>query len=822
MAKVDGSLKALLQGVSQQPPRDRLAGQCTEMINMTADPVAGLSRRAPTDLVGALGVSSDVRGFHNFEMRDGGKYLAFFRDGGVRVTDYNAVEFPVTVEPSAAPYLQIVGDLACTTVEDQVIVANKSVVTAMTNERRQFYNAPRGVRGKATLIHVRGGAYGREYKIFRNGAEIAMYRPPSGTNANQVGATRTDHIANRLYEALTQGGGEIPDIDGEGSSTRRYGSTVGPNWGVARFADVILIVRANDSNDDYRITVSDDNGGVNMKVIQDYASGTEDLPYIAPHGYLVRIAKETDPEDDVLLEFIVDGIEPGTNIGSSFGLPGYWQETVAANVAVAFNRATMPHILEYNPTNRSFVFRQGNWANRKVGTEQSNPRPSFIGNTINDVGSFQGRLVFLAGSFVCMGRTNRFDDFWMGSASQLVDTDPIDISSTAVEASVMRAVVPNNRDLVIFSQRGQFLVFGRSVLTPQNAALVLTTTFEAELRAKPTASGPYVFFATTYGRFTGVREFYSEGTTDANDARLITQHVKEYLMGRAYRMISSSNYDMVLVQTDRSRQDVYVYQYIWSSNEKIQSAWSKWTLPFEVIYSYFDEEMVYFVMRETTSAGVEHFLVRMSLDIYAEEQVDYPIFLDERFDVHDVYTAFVLPFNRLSTAELVAVQGDGCPNPGLTVPIQSVTFDAANNRYIATLRYDMRGGDIVVGRRYYSEYRPTMPMIKDQDNVVVGTGKFRIKQFLLTLSNTGHIIGQLLSKYGDGEPVEFQGRLIGSPDNLIGQAATVDETFEMPFRESPMRADVRFSTDRWLPMTILDIEWLGQYSKSGKRISTGG
>jgi hypothetical protein len=822
MSKVDGSLKALLQGVSQQPPRDRLSGQCTEMINMTADPVSGLSRRAPTDLVGNLGVSSDVRGFHNFEMRDGGKYLAYFRNGGVRVTDYNAIEYPVTVEPSAAPYLSIVGDLACTTVEDQVIVANKSVVTEMTGTTRAYYNAPRGVTGKATIIHVRGGAYAREYRIYHDGHEIAMYRPPDGSLAGHVSYTRTDIIADRLYAALTQTGGDMGEIDGVGSGQRKSGYIVGPNWGIARFVDVIVIWRANDTSDDYKITVTDDNGNVNLKVIQDTAASTEDLPYIAPHGYLVRIATETDPEEDLLLEFIVEGQTPGVDIGSSFGLPGYWQETTSASTAISFNKATLPHVLEYDQDTQTFVFRQGNWADRKVGTQASNPDPSFLGNAINDVSTFQGRLVFLAGSFVCMGRTNRFDDFWMGSVSQLTDTDPIDISSTAVEASIMRSAVPNNRDLVVFSQKGQFLVFGRNVITPQNAALVLTTTFEAELGAKPTAAGPYVFFATNYGRFTGIREFYSEGTTDANDARLVTQHVKEYIVGKATRLISSSNYDMVLVQTNTNRNTVYVYQYIWSSNEKVQSAWHKWVLPFECIYSFFDEEMVYFVLRQNTGDGIQHFLYRMSLDIYAEAQVAYPIFLDERFDVPDCYSAFVLPYNRQHDSNLVLVQGDGCPNPGMTVPIDAITYDAGADHYTVTLRYSMEGGNVIAGIPFYSEYRPTMPLIKDQDGVVVGTGKFRVKKFLVTLQNTGHIVGQLISKYGDGDPVEFQGRLIGSPDNRIGQPATVDEQFDMPFREKPDRADVKFFTNRWLPMTLLDIEWIGQYWKSGKRVSSGG
>lgn len=821
MSKVDGSLKALLQGVSQQPPRDRLAGQCTEMVNMTADPVAGLSRRAPTDLVGALGVSSDVRGFHNFEMRNGRKFLAFFRNGGIRVTDYNTDEYPVTVVGAAGAYIAAAGSLACTTVENQVIIANKSIKTAMLPTKRSYVNAGTGALGRMALLYVRGGAYGREYSIFRDGTRIAMYRTPDGSSAAMVNFTRTEHIARRLFECLTGAAGTTTSIDGTGSEQIRSGDLANTtNWEVVRWADIISI-RNKVGNTTYTITSSDDSGNVNLKTIQDTVASSEDLPPKAPHGYLARVAEEADSEEDLLFEFIVDGLTPGVSMGTGFGQPGYWQETVSPTVSYKMDKTTMPHVLEYDEATESFTFRQGSWADRKVGTIVTNPDPSFIGSTINDISTFQGRLVFLSGSYVCMGRTNRFDDFWMGSASQLVDTDPIDISSTAVEASTMQAAVPNNRDLVVFSQKGQFLVFGRSAITPANATLVLTTTFEAELGAKPSAAGRNVFFATNYGRFTGIREFYSEGSTDANDARLITQHVKQYIVGKVNRIISSSNYDTLIIQTKTNMDTVYVYQYIWSDTEKLQSAWSKWKLPFESVFSFFDEEMIYFVMREQTSAGMEHFLYRMSLDIYAEDQVDYPIFLDERFDVQDCYTAFVLPYNRMHTADLTVVQGDGCPNPGMSVAVQSITYDAPNTRYVVTLQNDMQGGDVVVGRPFYSEYRPTVPMIKDGDGVVIGTGKFRVKKFIVSMQATGHIIGQLLSRYGDGEQVEFQGRIVGSPDNRIGFASLVDEQFDMPFREKTDRADVKFFTNRHYPMTLLDIEWVGQFHKSGKRITTG-
>lgn len=793
MTKVDGSIKSLLQGVSQQPPRDRLPGQCTEMQNMSADPVAGLSRRAPTDLVGGLVNSSDVRGVHHFQTMDGKQFLAILYGGWIKVFDYNATQYTVTVNVDAAPYLAATGKLAFGTVENEVIVSNTTIKPAMRSTLRTFANAGAG-KFSMGIVQVLGGQYGRTTRVVIDGYDTATYTAPDGSSSTHTAFVDTDYIAKQLQT-------EFWDES--------------PTYTCDRMKDVLLVKKSTAGK--FKLTVSDGFGNINIKAMTDQVTKTADLPKYAPHGYLVRDATETDLEEDLYLEFVVEGWTPGdANTGTGFGQPGYWQETIASDVTYKIDTSTMPHVLEYNPTTMTFVFRRGNWKDRKVGTYVSNPEPSFIDNPITDITTFQKRLVFLSGRYVCMSRTNRYEDFWMGSASQLVDTDPVDISSTAVEASTMLAIVPNNRDLVVFSKKGQFIIFGRSAITPANATLVLTTTFEAELAAKPAPAGRYVYFATNYGRFTGIREFYAEGSTDINDARLITQHVKEYLIGKVSNLAASSNYDILLVQTQQELNTVYIYQYIWNDTEKIQSAWSKWVLPHDSIYTFFDEELIYFVMRD----GRDHFLYRMSLDVYASGGVTYPVYLDSRFDIPSCYTSFVLPFDRLHSNQLTVVQGLNCPNPGMTAPIKSILYDATNHWWVVTLKINLNGGDAICGIPFMSEYEPTPPLIKDGDNVVIATGKLRIKHFICTMAETGHVAGKVLSKYGDGEEVEFFGRLIGAPENILGVPAVPDEVFYMPFREKNDRATFKLYTNKHTPMTILEIEWVGQYVKSGKRIAS--
>lgn len=787
--KVDGSLKSLLQGVSQQPPRDRLAGQGTTQENMLSDPVSGLTRRPPTDLIGVLGPATDVRGWHTFSARDGSKFLAWFHDDDVQVFDLNADEYPVTVAPVTVGYLSSSGTMRCATDEEDVtLVANQAVIPAMDPAIPSYYN--RGVTN-AAIIQILGGAYGRTYRVLRDGTQVGSHATPDGSVAAHAAQIDTAFIATALTTSLTAG--------------------LGAGFTATRKEDVILIT----GNVPFTITVSDGAGNINMKAMNDSVPEVADLPRIAPHLYVARVAEKTDPEKDLWYKFIVE-TEAAVLVPSAvvFGNAGYWQECVAPGVPFKLNLTTMPHVLRY--FDGDFTFEQGDWADRGVGTLLSNPNPSFIGNAIKDVSSFQGRGVLIAGSNVCMSKSNRPLDHWFGSASALTDSDPIDVNST-VESSNMVSAVQHNRDLVVFSNEAQFVVFGRTKVTPANASLVLTTQFESEVGAHPVGAGKNVFFASNYGRYTAVREFFAEGNTDINDSRPITQHIKRYIEGKATHLAASSNYDMLVTHTDTAQTRMYIYQYIWSDNEKVQAAWHVWISKHPVVFSFFDEDRVYFVQR----VGNVHYLLRMPLDVQISDGVPYPVHLDQRFDVTGVNTAFLLPYAYLKDDALVCVQAEGCPSPGLTVPIQSIVYDTENLGWRVTLKRNMNGGNLVCGTRYLSKYAPTMPFVKDADGVVVGTGNLRLRMFLLSLFNTGEIIGRAKSRYGDGEEVRFNGRVVGGIDNVVGEQPLSAEQFLMPFRQDTDQADVEFYTDSHLPMTILDIEWVGQYSKRGRRIGGG-
>lgn len=817
--KADGSLKSLLQGVSQQPTRDRLPGQCTEQINMSSDPVQGLCRRPGDDLVARL---SNVTALHWFDMitQDGEKFIGKVVAGGVEMYNLNGVSYPVVNNSSASYWGAVGSNFRTVTIKDRTFIANTNVTVRTRDAQKAFYN--QGPSGGSwtpvSIIQFLGGMYGRTYRVYLNGAEVAAYRTPDGSKAEHSQYVGAEYLCRVIRWLL-----ENPSADplpswiyvGENAAavTRTNTMNTSNGWAYQRAGDILRVRRTTQTAFD--LTVSDDAGLTTMKSLVDSVPDIADLPRFAPNGFVVRIAQESDPAEDLWMEFRVDS---GGALGSGFGQSGAWYETVSPFVRLGFNKATMPKIMTFDGT--TFTITENEWEDRAIGTAVTNPNPSFVDTKIRDLGMFQGRLVVLAGNSLCASRVNNHLNFWMGSASAIKDTDPLDLSSQSAYADVLKWVIPHNKDLVIFSERGQFVMFGRTSATPSNAALVLTTSFEADLAARPVAAGRNVFFATQFGAYTGLREFYTEGGSDINDTRPVTQHVKKYLKGGVKHLSSTSTYDKLFVHTDNDAKEVYLYEFIWADQEKVQSSWSKWKFNADVVYSLFDFEQVYFIRRRPSGY---YFLSRMYLDAPEEPAAGYHIHLSERWDVFGVNKQFILPLWFLSQEALIIVQGAGCPNPGMPATILSVesTGVPGNEEWLVTLKENMGGGDIVGGSRFQSEYWPTMPRVRDQSNDVIGNARLMVNKFLIQTEDSVHLVGQKMAKWGNGPEVSFHGYQINGPDTYIGDPPIGDHRYNMPFKERADRGELRLFTDRHWPLNISEIEYEGTVNKRGRRITTG-
>ncbi len=796
MARVDGSLQSLLQGVSQQPARERLPGQCEAQLNMTSNPVDGLGKRAPTQWIDELFTWADNGQWFMYTIDGQDRYLVYVNAATIRVFDLDGVEQTVNSH-SLSAYLTT-DNMSTVVVDDVMYLANEGKTIAMEDTIREYDEG-------SALIFLLGGNYGRDYTItiiYKDEMDVEQtitvtHTTPDGSASAHVDDIGTEFIATELETDLNA----LSEFPG--------------TFTVERKSDV-LYIRWTDTDkfDRFDVTVEDGDGGANIFSITDSTDNAAQLPRFAPHNFVVRVAGADASEDDFWLEFLVTKIVEDDTItdgrGTEFGQEGLWVETVSPDVKIAFDKTTMPHTLTREDDD-TFTFAQGDWEDRRVGNEDSNPEPSFVGNVIRDMSSFQDRLVIASSSKVIMSRTSKPTDFWSQSATVQADDDPLDIGSASEEASTMRKLTPHNRDLVVWSNEAEFIVFGRNSLTPKNSSLVLTATFEADLNADPVSAGRNVLFATNFGQYTGIQEFFTDGSADINDSRPTTSHVSKFIEGTPIHMAGTSNFSKLFVLTDTDQTVIYTYEYLWQDTEKVQSAWSKWQMPYEVEFFKFIQNEVYIVGKMDGNFILE----KLDIDVQDDPGLEYQVKLDQKVYESSVNTTLTAPYD-IDADTVRVVQGEGCPNPGMLASIDSIA-----SRTI-TLKRDMEGGDVILGVKFLGEYVPTQPRVKDRDNVQVNTGSLTVRHFDVTFEKTGHLVGTVTSPYRADQVVKFTGRVTGAITNTVGTQPIVDGTFKIPFGEKIDRATIKISSDHHTPMTILDIGWVGQYNKRGRRITGGG
>lgn len=788
--KVDGAIRSLIQGVSQQPRRIRFSGQGELQENCSSSAVEGLIRRPPTEDIGALFTDVDIQQWYDYEL-DGKRYLVALSNGNVRVFDTSGTEYTVNGTGTAFSYIDD-NEVTETTLEGVTYVSNTATVTAMDVATKSYIDT-------GSMAFLLGGQYGRTYTLnirYSGTSNITVaHTTPDGSLAAHTSDITTTKIAEELETLLNADG------------------TFTASFTVARESDVLYIKRSDDAA--IEITTEDGDGGNNLFVVNNNAPSISKLPRYAPQGYVVQVQSSSTADAAYLyLEFVIEATAGGTapTIGNGFGNEGSWLESVSPDIEYLLDASTMPHTLTYNKGTNDFTFAEGDWLGRQVGDLDSNTDPSFVGKAINYMTYFQGRLVFLSGIATIMSRSKDPYDFFLKSATTSVAADPIDMESTAKNVSKLHKAVPHNRDLVIFADNAQFIVFGRNSLTTNNSSLVLTTTFESELSASPVAAGRNILFATNYGNFTGIREFYTEGSEDINDARPITEHVLKYIQGTIKLMSTTSNFSMLLAHTDNTDKDIYVYEYVWTGDTKAQSSWSKWVMANDVVHTFFVESVIYMVVK----IGDNYILEKVDLDTSFDTDMDYQVMLDRKTYTTGVNTTMSDPLTDMPDIDdMVFIQGTGCPNPGMRI---NYTTHVSGT---ITLELDMLGGTVISGIRYTSRYRPTMPFVRDRDGVKVGTGKLRVSKFFVNYRESADINTTVLSDYRDDNIIAWSGRITNDPNTVIGSAAIQSGRLTVPFKENVDNATIELWTDSHTPMTLLDIEWVGQYNKRGTRIEQG-
>jgi hypothetical protein len=332
------------------------------------------------------------------------------------------------------------------------------------------------------------------------------------------------------------------------------------------------------------MTVNSGLGDSGIGLIKDSVQSFTDLPSVAKNNMIVRIDGLPDStEDDYYVKFT------GKDTAGTLS-EGLWTETIAPATVQDYDYNTMPHAL-IRVSSTEFVFKRldgtqyssftntGNkWSSRTVGSTSSNPNPSFIGKTINDIFLFRGRLGFLCQEAIILSEAGNYFNFFRTTTTTLLDSDPIDVGSSYPAITVFRHAIPFSERLVVFSDQTQFVLSGTPALTPKTATLNVVGNYDTLSYCRPTVVAESVFFGFDRGGYSGVREMITNPNDNAGlTAPDISAHVPKYINGKLRQIVGSTHDNILIGVTDQEPFNLYVYKWLTSGSERVQSSWSRWS-----------------------------------------------------------------------------------------------------------------------------------------------------------------------------------------------------------------------------------------------------
>lgn len=783
----EGTLPSLLQGVSQQIPRERQPGQLGEQLNMLSDPVTGIRRRAGAQyrtLLGAYPVSDDALFTSYIERGNDGRHLVINTENGnwyLLSKDYSYV-----VNSGQNDYLK--ASIGHTSIQTASIAGLTYILNTEQAPVATANNGSKQDPNRTGFYRVKTVSFSKQWDItvsWDGGTTTATFNVGSASDDRAAEYASARFVINALINGDANGFGAI------GPAITAAGGTVVQAGAAMYIGGLPNLVVSSGSGDTY-VSVSN----------QSRVDQESDLPALLPyqaHGMMCRVGKT-----------------------SSGGYTWYqfdnnnrtWEETGAYDSISSISNMPLELAADDNIIARNFE-------GRLAGDSENNEDPGFVENGyITGISSFQGRLVLLSGPYVSFSASGLYQRFYRSTVTSLLDSDRIDISSASAMNSVFRSALQFNRDLVVFGDSMQAVVPGASAITPTNASIALTSEVVCDSRVTPIIAGQTILYPNRRSSsYAGLQEFipsaYTASQYVSQDA---TVHLPRYVPGRIMKAVVSSVTNMGFFMYTGERSTLLVHEFLWGSDAtKQQNAYHKWTLPSNVLSVHVaPQEVVLFVRAATGAVAVLSVDPREGFDEQDEYSQPYA-------DLTQVVSVsgrkFTVPahlrFTNLTKDSYRLAYQTGSA-AGQSLGIESID----TSTWIGTAVRGVPDGTYCLGIAFESACTPTPPMLKDQKDNLIGSGHVRLLRLDVAIKNSGtfnvEVIDKTRSIDTDGT---YSGLLLNSTELAPGLPFKVSQAnIIVPCRSNADSTDVRFSTSDTLELNLLDVTFILRYNQRRTRV----
>ncbi|WP_422048062.1 hypothetical protein [Shimia sp.] len=776
MPSVSGTIPNVIGGLSQQPPAVRLENTAGELKNAIASVVSGLRKRPPMRFIGNL--SSDLSTSSSlffFERPNKPlKIVSVTSKGEIKVSSEDGST--ETVVNPKSPYLGsgMDEDLHYFSFGDTLFVANRKVIPSVVKgiENRKDPNR------FATVI-VTQTAYDTEFVLTLHFADNTSATTSYRTHHTNVAST--EGIAQRLAEGY----------QGDGS--------------VKRVGNLLFFSCTKDIN---RVVVTPSN------LMRGYTGTIDKFTNLPKEDLDKRVVEVTgDPENTEGAYTVV------FNAAS-----GLWEEDLAFGYQWTLDPSTMPHVLVDNGDG-TWEFKEHTWVAPTVGSSESNPHPTFIGNPVEKMLVVSNRLVFLSDENFIASEQDVFENFYRTTCTTLLPSDRIDIAALSVNGATSKLyhAIDFDEEILLFSNKQQFKLSVDGGLSPETISMTPTTSYWCSSRASPSKLGNNVLFIddTDNSSWADVREYLVDTIAGVSSSEVVTKQVPEFIPTGVTRIVSNPTLSMSVVFTRGDLSRLFIYSSYWSDGQRIQSAWTSWEdKNTKFVNGHFEGNRLHLVVEHNDRLMYVFIDLQETIegDINGLEiQLDYRVSQEELSPQYmGGSTTITLPYKVQSGEEYVVVlTEDGVDKAGTAYPC--AVF--ADSPIVFAQGVDLSSEKFVVGKKYAFVYELSPIFVRDQGRVPIQDGRLQIRYLSLLFHQSSYFRVEVTPPGRSTVTSVFSGRTLGRVTNIIGDVGVSDGEFRVACSSEASRMKVKVINDSPFNCRFSSIEWEGIWRPKTRRIS---
>lgn len=730
----------------------------------------------------------------------------------------------ITIQAAAQAYLNAgnpspAADLSILTVEDYTFILNRKVTVDIQRTSGTPDTAP--TRDPEGLLWVRLSAYGRTYTVTvspSGGTPVTVsLTTPDGSVSTNASFVDTDVIAEALITgSYTAVNGAM--VSGDLASLASQGFTV------TRIGGVISLVSTD--GDDFTVTVEDGQGGQALTAVKGSVQRFSDLPAKAVEGFTVKIAQQASSADDDFFVQFEETAGPGT---------GVWQECLAPGAQKGLDPETMPVGLYYDGGWKLDVLP---WKDRDTGNEDLAVDPDFVGQVIEDLSFFRGRLQVVSGEGTTLSAADDPFRLYPRTLSTVLDSDPISLLSPYPGKSILRYAIPFDTRSVLFGDVAQLQVTSDGTLTPKTGRIDVLVTYEFSRQARPQASNGKVYFVAPHGTdWSTIYELSTDRVTANTGADDLSEDIPRYIPAGTDRVANCPvNYTIVYGKSGDSK--LYPHLFRYRDRQRIQNAFQTWDLPEGRTLGgmFFVNTRLYALACEGSSAGVvmadlapnlldpdtnSRILTRLDFRL-TEAQVARTYEADENV------TRVVLPYDRTDGLRCTVRSPGGPGGTGLggnPIPERPEGFfvrpltdqsDAGDNEVL--LPGDWTECPMWFGFAYTARHRPTRFYAITKDGTPLRSGRLSLRRLAIDLVDTAYLRVEVGARGRIVRSYAFEGNRYDDPASSYDQVGLSTTTFRVPLLVENDQATIDLINDSHLPSQVIGMEWSGEFNPKAGRL----